>query len=95
MCKITNTQPSYLLHPLDLMGCDHVPSLAFFPGMNIKSDRKLKIFEIAMEMMKKHFELLPMSEFAKKLNKGLKLIHLKGEDNASAETLKQASISSS
>lgn len=76
MCKITKTQPSYLLHPLDLMGGDHVPSLAFFPGMNIKSERKLKIFEIAMQMMKKHFELLPMSEFAKRLDSKLKLISL-------------------
>ena len=74
MCKITKTQPSYLLHPLDLMGGDHVPSLAFFPGMDIKSEKKLKIFEIAMEMMKKHFELLPMSEFAGRLSPDLKRI---------------------
>lgn len=74
MCKITKTQPSYLLHPLDLIGGDHVPSLAFFPGMNIKSEKKLKIFEIAMEMMKKHFELLPMSEFAGRLAPDLKEI---------------------
>lgn len=68
MCKVTHTQPSYLLHPLDLMGKDHVPSLAFFPGMNIKSERKLKIFEIAMVIMKKHFDLLPMSEFAERIS---------------------------
>ena len=83
MCKITKTQPSYLLHPLDLMGGDQVPSLAFFPGMNIKSERKLKIFEIAMQMMKKHFELLPMSEFAKLLDPKLKMIPLKGQKESS------------
>jgi peptidoglycan-N-acetylglucosamine deacetylase len=68
MCRITKTQPSYLLHPLDLVGKDHVPSLAFFPGMNIKSERKLKIFEIAMGILKKNFELLPMSEFSDRLS---------------------------
>jgi hypothetical protein len=31
MCKVTRTQPSYLLHPLDLIGKDVVPELAFFP----------------------------------------------------------------
>jgi hypothetical protein len=77
MCKITRTQPSYLLHPLDLMGKDHVPSLAFFPGMNIKSEQKLKIFEIAMQTLKKHFELLPMSEFSRRLPRDLKSIRLK------------------
>jgi len=77
MCKITRTQPSYLLHPLDLIGKDVVPSLAFFPGMNILSERKLKIFEIAMNIMKKHFELLPMGEFAERLSKDRKTIPLK------------------
>ncbi len=68
MCKITGTPPSYLLHPLDLMGADHVPSLAFFPGMNIKSEKKLEVFETALTMLKKHFELMPMGEFTSSLN---------------------------
>ncbi len=68
MCKITKTQPSYLLHPLDLIGKDVVPQLAFFPGMNILSPRKLEIFEIAMNILKKNFELLPMGEFAKRVS---------------------------
>jgi peptidoglycan/xylan/chitin deacetylase (PgdA/CDA1 family) len=73
MCKITRTQPSYLLHPLDLIGKDHVPSLAFFPGMNIKSERKLRIFEIAMNILKKNFQLVPMEEFTKTVSPDLKI----------------------
>lgn len=65
MCKITNTQPSFLLHPLDLIGKDHVPSLSFFPGMNIKSERKLKIFETTIQLLKNNFQLVPMGDFAK------------------------------
>jgi peptidoglycan-N-acetylglucosamine deacetylase len=68
LCKITKTSPSYLLHPLDLMGADHVPSLAFFPGMNIKSERKLQIFEIAMTKLKKSFDLMPMEVFYATIN---------------------------
>jgi peptidoglycan-N-acetylglucosamine deacetylase len=77
MCKITKTSPSYLLHPLDLIGKDHVPSLAFFPGMNIKSERKLKIFEIAIQILKDNFELLPMEKFSKGLSANLKTIAIK------------------
>jgi len=68
MCKLTNTQPSYLLHPLDILGKDHVPSLEFFPGMSIKSEQKLKVFKIAITTLKKHFELVSMSEFSKRIS---------------------------
>ena len=63
LCKITKTSPSYLLHPLDLLGEDQVPALAFFPGMNIKSERKIKIFKMTLKMLKENFELLPMEKF--------------------------------
>lgn len=76
MCKITKTPPSYLLHPLDLIGSDHVPELAFFPGMNIQSEKKVKIFETAMTMLKNNFELLPMGEFADRISKARKIIKL-------------------
>jgi len=76
MCKITKTSPSYLLHPLDLIGSDHAPELKFFPGMNVQSDKKIKIFEAAMRMLKKHFELLPMGEFARRLSEDRKVIRL-------------------
>ena len=36
-CKITNTEPSFLLHPLDLIGGDLIPELKFFPGMELSS----------------------------------------------------------
>ncbi len=74
MCKLTKTPPSYLLHPLDLIGGDVVPQLSFFPGMNIKSEAKLEIFETAITMLKKNFELLPMSKFATHFSKNLKEI---------------------
>jgi hypothetical protein len=76
MCKLTRTSPSYLLHPLDLIGSDHAPELKFFPGMNVQSDKKVKIFEASMKMLKKHFELLPMGEFAKRFSEDRKVIRL-------------------
>lgn len=75
MCRLTRTQPSYLLHPLDLIGKDVVPELEFFPGMNVLSPRKLEIFETTMNMLKNNFELLPMGEFAERV-KAEKIIPL-------------------
>jgi peptidoglycan-N-acetylglucosamine deacetylase len=87
LCKITGTSPSYLLHPLDLMGADHVPSLAFFPGMNIKSEKKLQVFETALAMLKKNFDLMPMGAFAKTLEgKSLKTVELVNDTPAKENT---------
>lgn len=64
MCRITGTRPSYLLHPLDLIGGDQLTALAFFPGMNISSDKKVKVFKIVISKLKKHYQLENMSKFA-------------------------------
>lgn len=74
LCKITKTPVSFLLHPLDLIGGDQITQLAFFPGMNIKSEKKLHLFKIAINRLKKDFELIPMTEFAKQYPVQLKAI---------------------
>ncbi len=73
MCKLGRVQPSFLLHPLDLIGKDHVPEFAFFPGMNTKSERKLKLFKMAMRILKRHYDLVPMSRFSNSLPTDLKI----------------------
>jgi len=62
LCKITKTEPSFLLHPLDLIGGDQISALAFFPGMNISSERKIFIFKKVMKVLHKHYTLVPMNE---------------------------------
>lgn len=62
LCKLTKTEPSFLLHPLDLIGGDQITSLAFFPGMNISSDRKIFIFKKVMKKLGKHFTLTNMND---------------------------------
>ena len=65
LCKITRTTPSYLLHPLDLIGSDKIQALAFFPGMNLNSDKKVKVFKYVIKKLQKNFYLVNMSEFSK------------------------------
>ena len=39
LCAATKTAPSLLLHPLDFLGGDEVPALAFFPAMSLRPSR--------------------------------------------------------
>ena len=63
-CKITRTQPSFLLHPLDLIGGDKITELAFFPGMEIKSDAKADLFRYVIKKLKSKYEIITMEEHA-------------------------------
>jgi hypothetical protein len=64
-CRLTNTPISFLLHPLDILGGDQAPSLRFFPGMDLDRHRKRDIFLTVLKALKSHFDLVPMSAFAK------------------------------
>jgi len=62
LCKVTNTPISFLLHPLDLVGGDQVAELAFFPGMNVSSARKVEIFREVIGTIGKHYDLVGMGK---------------------------------
>jgi hypothetical protein len=64
MCKITGTPVSFLLHPLDIIGGDKIKELAFFPGMNIESKRKILIFKEVMRILKRNYNLVDLNSFA-------------------------------
>ncbi len=63
MCRITGTKPSFLLHPLDLIGGDQIKQLAFFPGMNISSEKKVKVFKTVIKALKKRYDLMGMNKY--------------------------------
>jgi peptidoglycan-N-acetylglucosamine deacetylase len=66
MCRITGTKPSFLLHPLDLIGGDQITQLAFFPGMNISSDKKVKVFKSVIQILQRRYNLQGMNSFCLK-----------------------------
>jgi peptidoglycan/xylan/chitin deacetylase (PgdA/CDA1 family) len=61
MCRVTQTPPSFLLHPLDLIGGDKISQLKFFPGMNMDSDKKSRVFKTVIRYLKKYYTLVPMN----------------------------------
>ncbi|MGH8612384.1 MAG: polysaccharide deacetylase family protein [Gammaproteobacteria bacterium] len=66
-CRLTGVEPSFLLHPLDLMGGDEVPQLAFFPGMELPSQRKRAFLVKVLRRLGEAFTLVDMSTHARSL----------------------------
>ena len=67
MCKMTGTHPSFLLHPLDLIGGDLVRELSFFPGMDVETAKKTNVFKKVINFLSNHFQLVNMSKNARHL----------------------------
>lgn len=76
LCRLTKVTPSLLLHPLDFLGSDDLDQLAFFPGMNMTSERKLKIVNDILRIYAKYFNVKSMWQHAKvySYTKGLKTV---------------------
>lgn len=51
LCKLTRTPISFLLHPLDIIGGDKINQLAFFPGMNIKTENKVNVCKAVLKKL--------------------------------------------
>jgi hypothetical protein len=67
LCRLTNTEPSFLIHPLDLITGSQAPELAFFPGMDLSSNRKIEIFLMVLGELAKHFTLVTMGIHARSI----------------------------
>ena len=63
-CRLTGTSPSFLLHPLDVIGGDQAPALSFFPGMEISSARKTQLLLRVLRVLRQHYDLVPMGVHA-------------------------------
>jgi len=64
LCRLTKTQPSLLLHPLDFLGGDDVKELAFFPAMNLPATKKLRVVGEVLKAFAQHFEVGPVRQHA-------------------------------
>lgn len=64
MCRVFRVEPSLLLHPLDFLGCDDEPDLAFFPAMKSKSSSKLEFMGQIIDRLAASHTVVPMREHA-------------------------------
>ena len=63
-CKTAGVSPSFLLHPLDFLGPDEAPELAFFPGMKMSVPEKLNLADKVFSALAASFSLVSMREHA-------------------------------
>jgi peptidoglycan/xylan/chitin deacetylase (PgdA/CDA1 family) len=69
-CRLAGISPSFILHPLDLLGGDRVPRLAFFPAMDQPSARKVGLFRQVIHLYRERFRLVTMMVHARELAEG-------------------------
>lgn len=64
LCQWTGTQPSILLHALDFLGYDDVPSLAFFPAMQLPSEKKLALLSDVLAVLARQYVIVTLQQHA-------------------------------
>ena len=67
MCRLTRTEPSFVIHPTDLIGGDQVPDMKFFPGMDLTADYKLYLFKRVIVELSKRYTLVNMRSHAESI----------------------------
>jgi peptidoglycan/xylan/chitin deacetylase (PgdA/CDA1 family) len=66
-CRALGVEPSFLLHPLDLLGGDEVPQLTFFPGMDLTSREKCQLFDDVIGILAERYDLITVGEQARRI----------------------------
>jgi hypothetical protein len=65
LCRLTGTQPSLLLHPLDFLGADDKQGLDFFPAMRMSSEKKLHLVSEVLRIYAESFDVLTLQQHAR------------------------------
>ena len=73
MCRVTGTEPSLLLHPLDFLGCADVPELPFFPAMKLDTTRKLGLLNRLLRGLHARYTVVSLGEQARRLQENSSL----------------------
>ena len=67
LCRLTGTEPSILLHPLDFIGEDDTTALSFFPAMRMQSSKKIAVMSDMFDALNKRYEVVPMMDHIQKI----------------------------
>ena len=64
LCRRAGITPSFLLHPLDVLGPEDAPQLAFFPGMDVPGTTKRALVRDVLQALSEQFTLVTMGTHA-------------------------------
>jgi peptidoglycan/xylan/chitin deacetylase (PgdA/CDA1 family) len=81
ICRLTNTQPSIVLHPTDLLGREDTSDLSFIPGMGLPSARKVEFVSDVLGLLATEFTVVTVEQHAELVARTPGLLHV----DASAE----------
>lgn len=70
LCRLRRVSPSLLLHPLDFLGVEDAPELAFFPGMRVSYRRKIELTERFIVELMRHYRPIPILDYVDQLQDG-------------------------
>ena len=74
LCKRTDTQPSFLLHPTDFLGSGEVRELSYFPGMKMPVNTKLGIVSDISRRLCSQFHPMTLIEHVGEWSKSTDLL---------------------
>ncbi len=64
LCRLGGVEPSILLHPLDFLSGEDVPSLRFFPSMGLPAEHKVAEVEFCLDQLSRRFRVHSVGEHA-------------------------------
>lgn len=64
LCKLTKTEPSILLHPLDFLSARECPELTFFPAMTLDPSVKRHVLTQVLQDLTTNYQVVPLEHFA-------------------------------
>lgn len=64
LCKLTKTEPSILLHPLDFLSSRECPELEFFPAMSLDPSVKQQVLTEVLRDLAANYDVVPLEQFA-------------------------------
>lgn len=67
LCRLTGTQPSFLLHPTDFLGRDDTCDLSFFPAMSLPSETKIGLLSDVIRRISAEFTVLTLQQHAQEI----------------------------
>lgn len=64
LCRWRRVAPSMLLHPLDFLGGEEEPELAFFPGMRLAWRDKQRLLDYLLEQLLRYYRVVCVGDHA-------------------------------
>ncbi|MFP5021580.1 polysaccharide deacetylase family protein [Pseudonocardia phyllosphaerae] len=67
LCLLRGVEPTFLLHPTDVLDATEAPGMAFFPGMAVPGPEKARLLTAVLDMLRERFDVVGTGEHAARI----------------------------